>query len=282
MILCEDIHNLILSKIFSYEDHVNYCEVFNIPLRLDLCKELHLSFKSLYKGINTKYINNLDNTYIEIIICEESVRVKNVHKDDLPYIVDEFIDDCDELCNIFANKCIIVDYLDTLRFIKDYIRLGNDIYICYTKDDKDLSDEICSILENINVRGIIKTENYNYPDNIGLFKIKFYHISGRHQKQIIRKYMLIDSRYIYMLYDSDIIEILEILWLERTNTITIKNMPNLKYLKITILGKKEFEEFIINIENMPKLKIIITNNMDPKYISADMIKKMNIIKHTKL
>ncbi len=181
------------------------------------------------------------------MIYKETICVNKILKCNLHDEIEDFLNDYDKICNIFANKIVKFD-LYVIKYIKDYIHLANKIEIC-SLVDTDINYEIHSILEKINVPGIIITNNLSYPNNIGLFKLMFCKL----EEQNIRKYMSIFNFEIDILYGSDIIENLHIV-VYKNNTITIKNMPKLK---------------------------IINTKMNPKYIYGDMIKKVNIVKQYK-
>ena len=228
MVFCEDIHRTILSKIYGIENHLNYCLAFNIPLHLDLCKEYKYKGKK-GKYITTKYIRNVNllrkNAMISLVIYEHYVDIFTTTNSLLYVPLNEIINDYDEICNIFIDKCVTLISIDDLEEVYRYIRFGNKL-IMNRSLLRYIDDDLRNIFMISKISGYVITDDYNLPDNIGLIKVKF----TMTKSNIIRKYMNIKDNEVHLLNNSDIIETLDILWISDSRIMVLKNMPNLRII----------------------------------------------------
>ncbi len=121
MILPYDIHTVILSKIYSVEDHINYCEAFNIDCHFNLCDEIKDS-RYGYGELLKKYITLHNNKYIIIYEYQNKITTK-ICKESIYFSLAQYgtFILSDDLHILFNNKEIhIIDYM-TLVNLQKYL-----------------------------------------------------------------------------------------------------------------------------------------------------------------
>ncbi len=243
-----DIHRLILSKIYSVEDHINYCEVANIECDFDLCAEI----KKVPINIKEYYFDYDDEKYIAMTQITDIVYLGLYQKPKDPKHKFTIIDR-----KYFDGKKIEIFENNILRMISQYLCGAVNIYLCQEIIEK-IDDELESIIKNLDICGNLMTYKPELAYDVGLFKMMLISDDSNN----IYKRIYLDSEYDGVYGDNDIVENLTI-DIFHPFVLKLNNLPNLKVLTVCPIVTDEigydipYETVNIIVNNAPKLKIVL-------------------------
>ncbi len=250
-----DIHTVILSKIYSVEDYINYCETFNINCNLDLCEEITDSIKIIGKCEKTYDVIIDDNCYLNIndfgFIINISVwtNINNLSSKETNIKQES-------LHELFNNKIINIYTINMFHKIVRYLHGAKKIKIINPSDMID--NNVRSAIMNINVYGNLCSNNINLYQDINLFKVFAYNPDNINIHRRVKISYLNKIRDIIGSYDCAIEQL--IITLERCDSIIISCMPNLKILTLILYGTIKTYNLDIKMFGLPKLKAIFYSN----------------------
>ncbi len=287
MELSFDAHSVVLSKIYSIEDQISYCDAFKIPYFFNDCEELN--FNPFMCGDNDIFdehflIYNNNNTCTIIEMCYINiVNVKILDNECIRHcyfgesIPTNITKKSDKIkSEKFNNNIVVIDDVNYLRKLWRYLFGAKKIYVkCFICNEID--NELRDIIIKLNVYGIMKTNNLLLMNDIGLFKIFLVY-----NETLSYRRVCISETEMQKIDNIDNIDnIVEHLIIKsiHNNNIILRNMPNLRILEIYFSSwfnmdeNTELHTFTIHTVNVSKLKVIFNGkkNMKIKINIEDVI-----------
>ncbi len=265
-----DIHTVILSKIYTIEDHIYYCEALNIDCHFNLCQEII----DMRLGIGNRlksYITNIRKFCIKCIEFERAIRL-DIYPESFNTVYDN--DDEDEnniiieilpsdLLWLLDSKVIYLFDLNYIYLIEEYLHRAKKI--CMEKSFVNCPEKILSSVKNLNSYSTNYTDMKDI-DSINFCKLISFYTGGINKSR--RLLIIHRSDYNFpMFMNNDTVEHLIVsIYVVDNQNIILKNLPNLKILTLKLRKHKKFimdstsdmsYEFKIISEGLPKLKVIL-------------------------